>query len=210
MKKIDQWKENYRNYDPRCSEVDETKYLLENNDIMKEFLKNTNFDFSEGNYFYNKTVPNSKITNRPDHRFEKEKIIIEFDGLQHYQNINVIKNDKKKDNVYSKMGYTIIRIPFFIQPSSETLKYFFNIDKDLTLQYPHGFIHYNSTPPAYFCLLGLERFIEEFKKFPDILQNDIVESMKKLKQLGEEEAYIIPKQYAKIINNCLKKKVFKN
>ncbi|MFN2368213.1 MAG: DUF559 domain-containing protein, partial [Desulfurivibrionaceae bacterium] len=87
-----------------------------------------------------KAVPNSGILNRPDHRFEKEKKIIEFDGIQHYQDIDVIKKDRKKDEVYGAMGYRIIRIPFFVQPSSETLKHYFNIDGELQLQYPHGFI----------------------------------------------------------------------
>ena len=69
------WKDNYRDYEPRCPEVDDTKYLLEKNSIMISFLQAAGLDFSDGNYFQNKKVPDSGIGNLPDHRFEKEKII---------------------------------------------------------------------------------------------------------------------------------------
>lgn len=194
------WKKDYLNYDIRCPKVDDTKFLLENNEIMKSFLLAAGFDFSVGNYFHNKVVPYSGIKNRPDHRFEKEKKIIEFDGIQHYKNINNIKRDHKKDGVYGKMGYTIIRIPFFVQPSSETLKHYFNVDGKVELQYPHGFIIYNSTPPTHFCSLGLDRFIEEFEQFPDTIKKDIVKSLRKLIELGEKKEYVIPKHFESIFN----------
>jgi hypothetical protein len=98
------------------------------------------------------------------------------------------------------MGYKIIRIPFFVQPSSETLKHYFNIVGELELQYPHGFIIYDSTPPANFCSLGLDRFIDEFEQFPDTVKKDIVKSLRKLIELGEEEEYVIPRQFEDIFN----------
>lgn len=199
MNKVEKWKNDYRCYDNRCPEVDATKYLLQNNDIMRNFLIVAGLDFIEGNYFHNQKVPNSGIQSRPDHRFEKEKLIIEFDGLQHYQKIDEIKKDRRKDKIYRDMGYTIIRIPFFVQPSSETLKHYFNVDKELNLQYPHGFIIYNSTPPSNFCPLGIERFINEFKKLPESVKKDIAKSLNKLIELGESEEYVIPKQCKEIL-----------
>ena len=194
------WKEDYRNYDPRCPEVDDTKYLLEKNDIMMSFLRAANLDFSAGNYFQNKKVLDSGIGNLPDHRFEKEKIIVEFDGIQHYQKIEEIKKDRMKDMVYRQMEYKIIRIPFFVQPSSETLKHYFNIDGELELQYPHGFIIYDSTPPTNFCSLGLDRFIVEFNQFPNSVKKDIIKSLRKLIELGEEKEYVIPRQFEPTFN----------
>lgn len=140
MPKVEKWKNDYRNYDIRCPEVDDTKYLLQNNEIMKGFLRAAGLNFDENNYYHNRKVPDSGIQNRPDHRFNKEKVIVEFDGIQHYQKIDEIKKDRMKDKVYGQMGYKIIRIPFFVQPSTETLKYYFNVDAELELQYPHGFI----------------------------------------------------------------------
>ncbi len=194
------WQDDYRNYELRCPEVDDTKYLLENNDIMKSFLTNTGFDFSSENYSHNKAVPDSEILNRPDHRFNNEMVIVEFDGFQHYQNVDNIKTDRLKDKVYSEMGYKIIRIPYFVQPSKETLKYYFDIDKNIELQYPHGFIIYDSTPPTNFCALGLDRFIDEFEQFPDSVKRDIVKSLRKLIELGEEKEYVIPRQFETIFD----------
>ena len=201
--KISNWKKNYLNYEPRCPQLDDTKYLLENNNIMKQFLKTAGFDFSPDNYFHNKAVPESGIKNRPDHRFIKEKVIIEFDGIQHYQNIHNIKVDRLKDEIYREMGYKIIRIPFYVQPSSETLKYYFDIEKELQLQYPHGFIIYDSKPPTNFCSLGLDRFIYEFIKFPQSVKVDIVKSLRKLIDLGEEKEYVIPSQFETYYNEYL-------
>lgn len=194
MNKVDKWKINYRGFDSRCPEVDDSKYLLENNEIMINFLQAAGLDFSDGNYFHDKTVPNSGIRNRPDHRFEKEKIIVEFDGIQHYQQVGVIKRDRKKDNIYREMGYAIIRIPYFIQPSTETLRYYFNVEGETPLQYPHGFIIYDSMPPTNFCSLGLDRFIDEFNSFPEVIKKDVVKSLDKLITLGEDYEYVIPKQ----------------
>ena len=70
---------------------------------------------------HNKTVPNSGIKTRPDYRFEELKLIIEFDGNQHYQDVNVIFRDKEKDKIYTEMGYRIERIPYFIQMTEEFL-----------------------------------------------------------------------------------------
>jgi hypothetical protein len=198
--KIAKWKVDYRNYEPRCPEVDDTKYLLENNDIMISFLTAAGLDFSAENYSHNRAVPDSGIRNLPDHRFEDERKIVEFDGIRHYQNIDEIKRDRMKDKVYGQMGYTIIRIPFFVQPSKETLKHYFDVDGTLDLQYPHGFIIYDSRPPTNFCSLGLDRFIDEFIKFPENVKKDIVKSLRKLIKLGEKKEYVIPKQFESIFN----------
>lgn len=194
------WINDYRNYDTRCPEVDDTKHLLQNNNIMKGFLLAAGLDLGITNHFLNRKVPNSGIQNRPDHRFEKEKTIVEFDGIQHYQKIDEIKKDRMKDQIYAKMEYKIIRIPFFVQPSTETLKHYFNVNRELELQYPHGFIIYDPTPPTNFCSLGLDRFIYEFENLPDEVKNDIIKSLKKLIELGEEKQYVIPKQFESIFN----------
>lgn len=197
----EKWKKDYQDYDSRCPVVDDTKYLLENNDIMKNFLIVAGLDFSEGNYFHNKTVPNSSIPKQADHRFEKEKIIVEFDGIQHYQKISEIKNDRFKDKVYSEMGYRIIRLTFFVQPSTETLKYYFNVDNELELKYPHGFIIYEGNPPANFCPLGIKRFLGEFEDFPKSVKNDIVKSLNKLIELGEPKEFVVSEQCEHLLSS---------
>ena len=50
-----------------------------------------------------------KFNGRPDYRSEKLKMIIEFDGLPHYKNPDVIINDEIKNTIYEEAGYKVIR-----------------------------------------------------------------------------------------------------
>lgn len=62
-------------------------------------------------------VPNFGRKIRPDYRSESLKLIIEVDGLPHYQQPDIIKKDKEKTELYKKLGYKVVRIPYFIQLS---------------------------------------------------------------------------------------------
>ena len=52
---------------------------------------------------------------RPDYRSESLKIIIEFDGLPHYQKPDIILKDERNTKLYESFGYKVVRIPYFIQ-----------------------------------------------------------------------------------------------
>lgn len=59
-------------------------------------------------WVHDKQIPkelcNGVITKRrPDYRSEKLKLIIEFDGLQHYTNPDVILSDKIGTELYQKL-----------------------------------------------------------------------------------------------------------
>jgi len=119
-------------------------YLTE--DILEQRLKETypNYEFIR-----DKIVPNSGIKNRPDFRNDELKLIYEFDGYSHYSDPKVILSDYKKYEVYKNMGYKIIRYPYFIQPEGSN--------------YKHGFIDKKAMLPAYFCELGIKRFLNDMK-----------------------------------------------
>lgn len=143
---------------------------------------------------HDKTVPNLIVNGklsriRPDYRSEKLKIIIEFDGLPHYQNPDVIKSDRKKDLIYKENGYKVVRVPYFIQLTKETVKILFNIDIDFELfdmsvldkNMSLG-VHSRATP-AYLCPLGIKRMAEEYIKFPESLKIDLAY----LRKINNEE-----------------------
>lgn len=73
-------------------------------------------------------VNGEKIRNRPDYRSESLKIIVEFDGLPHYNNPETIFKDKKNSDLYKKFGYKVVRIPYFIQLTNKAVKTLFNVD----------------------------------------------------------------------------------
>lgn len=129
---------------------------------------------------------------RPDYRNDVEKLIIEFDGIQHYTQPPTILKDKEKDTYALQQGYEVIRIPYFVQLSSDTIKHWFNISTDYTQTYPHGFISEKAITqmlPSFYCSLGVERFKQEMGKYPE---NIVIQIKASLKQINKPIEAILP------------------
>lgn len=124
---------------------------------------------------------NGKVyKSRPDYRSESLKLIIEFDGLQHYTKPDIIEKDFKLTEVYEQLGYKVVRIPYFIQLTNKAVKIFFGVevleelfDEKISSLGIHGL-----NTPAYLCPAGVKRMAEEFKKFPE-QYNTNIEFLKK-------------------------------
>ena len=58
---------------------------------------------------------------RPDYRCEEHKIIVEFDGILHYSNPEQVLKDKYLTEIYTNLGYKVIRIPYFIQLTNQAM-----------------------------------------------------------------------------------------
>lgn len=126
----------------------------------------------------NKQIPkNIQIENnveeikryRPDYRSEELKIIIEFNGLLHYQKPDVIHNDFEKGVFYNKLDYEIIKIPYFIQLTNEAIKTLFDVSVKEEMfdgKYPSLSVIGKNTP-AFLCPYGITRMAHEFSDFPD-------------------------------------------
>ena len=112
---------------------------------------------------------------RPDYRSEKLKLIIEFDGLQHYTQPDKIENDSKTTELYKKLGYKVVRIPYFIQLTNKAVKTLFNVNVSEELfdvKISSLGIEGKNTP-AYLCPAGVKRMAKEFKKFPEQYKTNI-------------------------------------
>lgn len=101
---------------------------------------------------------------RPDYRSVSLNLIIEFNGLPHYQNPDIILKDTSKFSLYTNFGYRVVAIPYFIQLSKKVIKRLFNIEMgnemfDDTI--PSLGISGRCTP-AYLCPLGVRRMAKEF------------------------------------------------
>lgn len=117
-------------------------------------------------FVHDKSVPGSNNTRwRPDYRCEKIKLIVEFDGDSHYSKAARIISDCEKDSEYKRLGYKIIRIPYFIQMSSDVLVHVFGISQPFTQKYPQGFIDPKAMLPADFCELGVKKFVDDLSTF---------------------------------------------
>lgn len=109
-----------------------------------------------------------KLGTRPDYRSESLKMIVEFDGLPHYTNPDVILKDLQNTDNYEKAGYKVVRIPYFIQLSKDAVKELFSVDLDQELfddSIPSLGLKGRNTP-AYLCHEGVKRMAREFLRFP--------------------------------------------
>lgn len=168
----------------------ETKELAIKAGISEDGLPRTGLDeylsiiFPEVNDWVHDKAICKDCRNRPDYRSEKLKLIIEFDGLPHYQNPDIIIKDKINTEKYQTLGYKVVRIPYFIQLTNKAVKQLFDRDVDFPLfdvNFPSLNVEGRCTP-AYLCPLGIERMAKEFKLFPDQLKTNL----EKLKNYNNE------------------------
>lgn len=124
-------------------------------------------------WIHNKIIDNLpkeiKSKKRPDYRSESLKLIVEFDGLGHYKDPLIIRNDKNAIEYYEKIGYKVVRIPYFIQLTNQAVKELFNICVKEPLfdgSIPSLGVK-NKNTPAYLCVAGIERMAKEFVRFPE-------------------------------------------
>jgi len=106
---------------------------------------------------------------RPDYRSDSLKLVIEFDGVQHYTNPTRIEKDIKNQKIYEKHGYKVIRIPYFIQLTNKIVEQMFGVKVKKPLfdgTIPSLGIS-GKHSPAFLCPAGLKRMAEEFVKYPE-------------------------------------------
>lgn len=106
---------------------------------------------------------------RPDYRSEQLKLIVEFDGIQHYSNPEQIAKDLYNTKIYESLGYKVVRIPYFIQLTKKTVEKMFGVKLNVELMKEDTVsisMKYKNTP-AYLCPKGIKRMAEEFIKYPE-------------------------------------------
>lgn len=116
--------------------------------------------------------------------------VVEFDGDAHYWNSLRIKIDSEKDIVADSLGYTVVRVPYWVQLTSETANFYFGISAEIQQYFPHGFIA-TKVFPASFSELGLARFNRELATLPTAVRESVVSSLRdRTEEYGGE--YVLP------------------
>jgi len=124
--------------------------------------------------------------------------VVEFDGDLHYRDSLLIMRDRKKDTIAAKLNYKTIRIPYWVQLNNVTSKFFFGIECNIKQDFNHGFIK-TKVFPASFCQLGLERFENEYLKYPNEIQLQTQQSLRdRINEYGEE--FVITSGLKNILN----------
>ena len=137
---------------------------------------------------------------RPDYRSELLKLIIEFDGLQHYTSPSNILRDKENTSFYANLGYRVVRIPYFIQLTNKVVEQLFGIIVEEPL-FPEGIPSLgpkSKNTPAFLCIKGIYRMANEYLRFPEQYRTNI-EYLKK-----QEEQCLVEYEILEAIYNQLK------
>lgn len=140
---------------------------------------------------------NGKVyRSRPDYRSEELKLIIEFDGLQHYTKPDIIEKDFRLTDVYINLGYKVVRIPYFIQLTNKAVKTLFGVDvsEELFDEKISSLGINGLNTPAYLCPAGVKRMADEFKKFPEQYKTNI-EFLKKQNDPYKTGVEFLEKEY---------------
>ena len=141
---------------------------------------NTNDWIHDKTFVIHKDGQNHRI--RPDYRSDSLKLIVEFDGLPHYQDPAVIIKDDKNSEIYRQNGYKVVRIPYFIQLTNVAVKELFGVKVNeplFNVVYPSlGGIGMKHNPSC-LCPEGLKRMAREFKRFPEQYEINI-QSLKRM------------------------------
>lgn len=144
--------------------------------------------YPDSTIIYNKSFPKSLYT--PDFYIPELHILVEYDGNLHYCRPSNILSDARRDVWFSDKGIHTLRIPYFIQLNTRTIKDILGVDFEYTQVYPHGFIDKKAVLPAEFSELGVERFLTQIDKY-NYLKDDIRVSLeKKICELGDERLVI--------------------
>ena len=150
-------------------------------------------------WIHNKSCSEWERKVRPDYRSESLKLIIEFDGLQHYNNIEKIIDDIEKTEYYKKIGYKVVRIPYFIQLTNKAVKILFDVDvsEELFDETISSLGNKGRNTPAYLCPAGIVRMAREFKKFPEQYKTNI-DFLKKQKEPFQSGVEFLENEYNSI------------
>lgn len=153
-------------------------------------------------WIHDKTIPNLpegiKCRRRPDYRSKSLNMIIEFDGIPHFQSPKQLRKDEESTNFYKGLGYIVVRIPYFIQLTNEAVRTLFNVDVPEKLfndKIPS--LGLDTGSPAYLCPAGIKRMAEIFKQFPEQYKINL-ENLKSLDDEYLTGVSLLEEQYDKL------------
>jgi hypothetical protein len=118
------------------------------------------------------------------------RVVVEYDGDEHYRNTLKIKIDNEKDAIANEHKLRVVRIPYWLQLDTLTLKSCIGLDAEIEQDFPHGFVT-TKVFPASFCEMGIDRFLRELDTLPVAVRNAVIQT---LRDRSEEHGieYVVP------------------
>ena len=117
-------------------------------------------------------------------------VAVEFDGDEHYRHSLKIKADLEKDALARERSWRVVRVPYWVQLTSETLLHYFGLEANIRQSFSHGFIT-TRIFPASFCEFGVGRFDRELAALPTAVRAAVISSLlDRAEEHGRE--YVLP------------------
>lgn len=131
-----------------------------------------------------------------------KKIVFEYEGPAHYENVWKLKRDEEREEYFLKLGYTFLRWPYYCQLTKDVAKYFFKESysekKYLTaINLVYGVneekyilspgLHTSKNTPANFVSRGVKRYFDELNTFPPSLKAQVAECLRRyIKEIDDD------------------------
>ncbi len=144
---------------------------------------------------------------------DKMKIIWEYEGPDHYENVWKLRRDEERAQYFKKLGYKFLRWPYWLQLTIDVAKHFFGNDyttnkylsaikKVYKVEKPEYVLspglHSSKNTPANFVAKGVRRFMQELDELPKSAKAQLAEGLRryiksvddKYLVIGEQESFI--------------------
>jgi hypothetical protein len=139
---------------------------------------------------------------------ENMKLAFEYDGPYHYDTVFKIERDTRKSLELEKQGFTIIRVPYYLQFTKDIAKYYFepyqaysdekyqkmltecyeiNDESDMLAPGWHG----TKALPANWTDRGIEIFLDEVSRFPVSVSHQCVHSLNLYKKATNGQEWLV-------------------
>jgi len=143
-------------------------------------------------------VPDSRRRWDMAYQLDGQTTVVEFDGDAHYWDSLKIKADIEKDAVAKRLGFKVVRVPYWVQLTDETALHYFGFRVRIEQDFAHGFIA-TKIFPASFSELGVDRFGRELSALPQDVRKAVVCSLKdRAAEYGI--AYVLPTRLRHLID----------
>jgi hypothetical protein len=141
------------------------------------------------------------------------KIIWEYEGPDHYENVWKLKRDEERAEYFTNIGYKFLRWPYWLQLTKDVAKHYFGndfsekkylkaikevykVDKPEFVLSPG--LHESKNTPANYVANGVRRFMKELDELPKSAKAQLAEGLRryikavddKYLVIGEQESFV--------------------
>lgn len=164
-----------------------TDKMAEGEDSLKAWMT---YIFPEEDVRINTTVPsdiqlrrgaNTARNLRVTCRIERLSLVVELDTLKLYQSPYLIQKSRDQEAYLVSLGYRVIRIPYWVQLSTDAIFHYFGVSDLLGCDYPSGF-YVSRDPcfertPANYSTAGLKLMVSQLRTLPYSVRRQVLRSM---------------------------------